>query len=76
MFVVGDQIWIPPLDFGSISTDVFDKDRGFIFHYFKMIYHSTLVYSMVDISVRTETNLFAFSFLIIFSAIVNAIIYG
>ena len=76
MFVLPEQIWIPPLDFGVFDTDAFEKSRGFLFHYFKMFYHSTLVYSMVDISVRTEANLIFLSVFIIFSAIVNAIIYG
>lgn len=74
--VVGPQIWIPPLDYGSISTDVFEKDRGFFFIYSKMMYHSTLVYSMVDISMRTQEDLIFLSFLIIFAAIINAIIFG
>jgi len=76
MIVVSKQYWIPPLDFGSISTDVFDPDRGFLFHYFKMFYHSALVYSMVDISVRTFDELMLVGLLILISAIINAIIYG
>ena len=72
-----EKTWIPPLDFVSISTDVFDKeDRGFVFRYVKMVYHSSLVYSMVDISVRAEHELWGISLCIIVSAIINAIIYG
>ena len=72
-----EQVWIPPLDFGSISTDVFqDPEDGFIFRYFKMVYHSTLVYSMVDISVRTSSELVLMVFLILISAVINAVIYG
>ena len=41
-----------------------------------MVYHSTLVYSMVDISVRTSSELVLISFLILISAIINALIYG
>lgn len=71
------ETWIPPLDFGSISTDVFDKEeKSFIFRYLKMVYHSSLVYSMVDISVRSEHELWGISLCIIVSAIINAIIYG
>lgn len=44
--------------------------------YLKMVYHSTLVYSMVDISARTFTELIVFSSLVLISAIINAIIYG
>ena len=70
------EIWIPPLDFGTISTNVFDDEKSFFFHYTKMFYHSTLVYSMVDISVRSMTELVVMSLLIIVSALINAIIYG
>ena len=69
--------WIPPLDFGAIETDVFDiENKSFTFRYFKMLYHSTLVYSMVDITVRTGTELLGSCFMIILSAVINAIIYG
>ena len=68
--------WIPPTDFGSIVTDVFDPERGFVFLYFKMMYHSVLVYSMVDISGRSYGELGFISGLVIISAIINAIIYG
>ena len=71
-----DRIWIPPLDFGRLQTDVFDKDREFMFQYIKMVYHSTLVYSMVDISIRSTTELISTSLLIIIAAIINALIYG
>lgn len=76
-FVVNlDQLWVPPLDFGPLSTDTFDKEKGFAFQYFKMLYHSVLVYAMSDISVRTIEELVLVGLLIIVSAIVNAIIYG
>ena len=71
-----EQTWVPPTDFGSLATDAFQKDRGFWFHYFKMFYHSTLVYSMVDISFRNFSELVVLSFLILVSAIINATIFG
>lgn len=70
------EIWIPPLDFGSISTNVFDDEKSFLDHYAKMFYHSTLLYSMVDISGRSTKELVIMSGLIIVSALINAIIYG
>ena len=70
------EIWIPPLDFGSISTNVFDDEHTFMHNYAKMFYHSTLVYSMVDISGRSLSELLVMSALIIVSALINAIIYG
>ena len=41
-----------------------------------MAYHSTLVYSMVDISVRTSEELILVATLILVSTVINAIIYG
>ena len=75
-FLVEDEIWIPPLDFGTISTDVFDKERGFLFQYFKMFYHSTLIYAMVDVSGRTMDELLILSGLLIISSIINAVVFG
>lgn len=74
--VEADKLWIPPLDFGTLSTDTFDEEKGFVYQYFKMLYHSVLVYAMSDISVRTSKELLLVASLIIVSAIVNAIIYG
>lgn len=41
-----------------------------------MVYHSTLVYSMVDISIRSKEELALMSVLVIIAAIINALIYG
>ena len=76
IILVQDQVWVPPLDFGRLESDVFDKDREFMFQYIKMVYHSTLVYSMVDISTRSISELISTSLLVIIAAIINALIYG
>lgn len=68
--------WIPPLDFGAIETDVFDDKMGFLFQYAKVTYHSTLIYSMVDVSVRTMDELILLGSLLIVSAIINAVVFG
>lgn len=47
-----------------------------MFQYIKMVYHSTLVYSMVDINVRSNEELALMSILVIIAAIINALIYG
>lgn len=69
-------IWVAPTDFGLIEVNTFSKDVGFAEQYLRMVYHSTLVYSMVDISARSDSELVWVSGLIILSAIINAIIYG
>lgn len=76
MILQPGQTWVAPTDFGMIEVDSFDQNYGFWFLYLKMVYHSTLVYSMVDISARNINELAWVSLLIIVSAIINAIIYG
>lgn len=82
MIVNSEERWIPPLDFGRFKTDLYATDElygeynDFLYTYFKVVYHSSLVYSMVDITVRTQTELLLLSMLTIVSAIINAIIYG
>ena len=55
---------------------MFEKERGFLFHYMKVFYHSALTYSMVDISTRTGDELSVMIVLILLSAIINAIVFG
>lgn len=70
------QTWIPPLDFGTLSTDAFSPDRSFVFHYMKMMYHSTLTLAMVDISVRKENELLIMCGVLVIAAIINAVVFG
>ena len=55
---------------------MFEMERGFLFHYMKVFYHSALTYSMVDISTRTGDELSIMIVLILLSAIINAIVFG
>ena len=74
--VVGEQTWVPPTDFGDIQSDIFVSEEGLAYRYFKMMYHSTLIYAMVDISTRGEYEIVVLSMLIIVMAIINAIVFG
>ena len=42
----------------------------------KMLYHSALVFAMVDITPRTTNEIMVMSVLIVSGAIITAIIYG
>lgn len=57
-------------------THTFDVERGFLFQYMKLMYHSTLTYAMVDINTRSETELLVMSLVLIVAAVINAIIFG
>ena len=76
MIMEPGRTWVGPTDFGLIEVNTFDPETSFAEQYLRMVYHSTLVYSMVDISARSNSELAYVSGLIILSAIINAIIYG
>ena len=59
-----------------LSTDTFDPDKGFLFHYMKLAYHATLTYAMVDITMRHETDILVICFALIVTAVINALIFG
>ena len=70
------KTWVAPLDFGNMSTDIWwvGKDNTYI--YFKMLYHSALVFAMVDICPRTITEISVLIILIVAAAFTTAVIYG
>ena len=76
MTVDADRIWIAPLDFGILKTDIWYKERSLSFIYIKMLYHSTLVFAMVDMTPRSPLELIVTTGLIISAAFITAYIYG
>ena len=57
--------------------DLFDEEKTSVFKlYMVTLYHAAISFALVDISPRTELELLMFAILLLFSAIVNAIIYG
>jgi hypothetical protein len=73
----GEKIWIPPLDFIYLRTDLYElKPDQFFYLYFKMLYHAVLVFAMVDIAPRGLMELGWLTFLILVSALATALIYG
>ena len=70
------KTWVAPLDFGNMSTDIWwvGKDNTYI--YFKMLYHSALVFAMVDICPRTINEISVLIILIVAAAFTTAVIYG
>ena len=74
--VDSSRIWVAPLDYGYLQTDVWYKDRSSSFVYLKMLYHSALVFALVDITPRSPTELVVTSCLMVTTAIITAYIYG
>ena len=64
------------MDFGSVKTDIWHQGKDNLYVYTKMLYHSALVFAMVDISPRTLPELMVMTVLIVAGAIITAIIYG
>ena len=47
------KTWIAPLDFGNMRTDIWWSGKDNMYIYFKMLYHSALVFALVDINPRS-----------------------
>ena len=71
-----DKSWVAPLDFGNLYTDVWYKGKTNTYIYFKMMYHSALVFAMVDIGPRSIAEIVVLIILIIAAAIITASVYG
>ena len=71
-----DRIWVAPLDFGNLQTDIWYKDKSILYVYMKMLYHSALVFAMVDVAPRSILELVITSMLIVAAAFITAYIYG
>ena len=48
-----EKIWIPPLDGDYLYTDLWYRGRDNLYIYSKMLYHSALVFALVDINPRS-----------------------
>ena len=71
-----DRIWVAPLDFGNLQTDIWYRDKSILYVYMKMLYHSALVFAMVDVAPRSILELVITSMLIVAAAFITAYIYG
>ena len=71
-----DKSWVAPLDFGNLKTDIWYEGKTNTYIYFKMMYHSALVFAMVDIGPRSIAEIVVLIVLIIAAAMITAVIYG
>ena len=71
-----EKFWVAPLDFGNLSTDIWHSGKTNTYIYWKMMYHSALVFAMVDIGPRSIAEIVSLIVLIIAAAIITAVIYG
>ena len=71
-----DKSWVAPLDFGNLKTDIWYEGKTNTYIYFKMMYHSALVFAMVDIGPRSIAEIVVLIVLIITAAMITAVIYG
>ena len=66
--------WIPPLDYVYITTDLYDKNN--FYKYCSSVYHSVLMLGGNDVGPRGEFQYIFISTILIFGAIINAILFG
>ena len=71
-----DRIWVAPLDFGGLQTDLWYRDKSILYVYMKVLYHSALVFAMVDVAPRSVLEIIVSTALIISAAFITAYIYG
>ena len=79
-----DELWTPAVDFGSLQTPVFigyersDKDAWshFLYQYLTMWYNSCLSFMMVEINMRSSTQITVVVVVYILNAIINAVLFG
>ena len=68
------EIWIPALDFGSLSTDVFVADLSK--QYFTCMHYSVLMLTGNEMGPRTDFENFLCALYIIMGALISANIFG
>ena len=74
MIVSSDKIWVPPMDFSYVTTEMFEKPL--LHQYLMSLYHSTLSLTGNDLGPRNSMMLFYVSSLITMGAIINANLFG
>ena len=74
-FVVSiEKKWVPNQDFIYLSTTIFDENVST--QYWVSVYHAVLLFGVNEMASRTDFELFFSSFIMLFSAMVNANIFG
>ena len=71
-----ERSWVAPLDFGNMQTDIWYEGKSNSYIYWKMMYHSALVFAMVEICPRTIPEIAVLIVLVIAAAVITAVIYG
>ena len=66
--------WIPPLDYVFITTDLYEQNN--FYKYCSSMYHSVLMLGGNDLGPRGEYQYIFISIILIFGALINAILFG
>lgn len=69
-----NEMWVPPLDFIFVGTTLYESD--FVYQYATCMYHSALVFGLVEIAPMLTTEIAAVSAIMLISAMFNANIFG
>ena len=69
-----EQMWVPPLDFIFVGTELYESN--FTYQYATALYHSALVFGLVEIGPMMTTEIAAVAAIMLISAMFNANIFG
>jgi hypothetical protein len=72
------KVWIPPLDFIYLKSDIYNDHEGFDLWktYWNSIYTSVMIFGLNEVAPRTSFELGFVSSVMLISAMVNANIFG
>lgn len=68
------KVWVPNMDFIYFKTDLYDSVNSR--KYWNSMYHSVMLFGVNEMAPRNTMELALSSFIMLFSAMVNANIFG
>ena len=74
MLVSIEENWVPTMDYIFASTELFGQ--SIFWKYCNSVYHSVMLFGVNEMASRTALVLSLSSFIMLFSAMINANIFG
>ena len=74
MLVSIEENWVPTMDYIFASTELFGQ--SIFWKYWNSVYHSVMLFGVNEMASRTALVLSLSSFIMLFSAMINANIFG
>jgi CRP-like cAMP-binding protein len=74
LVVTVEENWVPTMDYIFYSTELYNE--GLMLQYWSSMYHSVMLFGVNEMASRTQFVLISSSFIMLFSAMVNANMIG